>query len=511
MLLSHLTRTTALIGALGLLVAGCVAPKSQVTPDEEAAAPTSTAAPEGGLEGFYGQDIDWEGCGEFECAVVLAPLDWDDPAAGAIELAIKRQVATGDEADRIGSLLINPGGPGSSGYDAVERMVPNFGEELTAAFDVVGFDPRGVGLSSAVDCGDGPTLDDVLTEDVPIENQDDVEAARAQIQAFGEGCLERTGPLLGEIDTVSSARDMDLLRAVLGDDKLYYAGFSYGTFLGATSAELSPENTGRLLLDGALDPSMSNDDLVIGQAEGFEESLRAFVTWCLDSGSCPLRGSVDDGMKQIDDMVARIEAQPIDAGEGKVLNGTMAFTGIIVTLYDDTSWRYLSMALQEVLTAGTGSIFLELANLYLNRTSDGQYTSNLMVAFTAINCLDYPTVERDYDEMVTFAEEVEEVAPTFGRDFAMGVGCEGWPFPAEGERGPIAAVGAPPILVVGTTGDPATPYEWSVALAEQLESGHLLTWEGEGHTAYGRANECVIDTVDAYLVRGEVPAEGARC
>jgi pimeloyl-ACP methyl ester carboxylesterase len=502
-----------LIGAVSLLLAGCVAPKEQTTLDDPL---VRTPAPDivgGSLEAFYDQQVAWQPCdGAYECAWVAAPLDWDDPAAGSIEIAIKRAVATGTADQRIGSLLINPGGPGASGLGFLEYAVAGvFGADVRAAFDIVAFDPRGVGESTPVDCGDDAFVDDYFTSDISLENQADVDAAREKAWAFGAACLEATGPLLGEVDTVSAARDMDLLRAVLGDSQLYYAGFSYGTFLGATYADLYPQNVGRMLLDGALDPSMSNDDLVVGQAVGFENALRAYITDCQAGASCPLTGGVDAGLAQLVRMLDRIEAAPIDAGGSNQVNGTLAFYGIVVTLYDDESWPYLTMALEEVVTAGTGTMLLELADFYLDRTPDGRYTTNAMEAFSAINCLDYPMVERDYDEMVAFAQEVAAEAPTIGEDFAMAVGCETWPFPATGVRRPITAAGAAPILVVGTTGDPATPYEWSVALAEQLESASLLTWKGEGHTAYGRAGECVDDVVEAYLLRGEVPAPGATC
>jgi hypothetical protein len=265
------------------------------------------------------------------------------------------------------------------------------------------------------------------------------------------------------------------------------------------------------VLDGALDPSMSNDDLVLGQAIGFENALRAYVEDCQQDASCTLGGSLEDGLAQVADVVAKAEASPLPTSGGAEVNGTLAWYGVVVTLYDDGSWPYLTMALDEAMNAGTGDTLMELANFYLDRTPDGTYTANSNIAFQAINCLDYPMVVRDYDEMVAFADQVEAVAPTFGREFAMAIGCETWPFPATGERRPIAAEGADPILVVGTTGDPATPYEWAVALADQLASAELLTWEGEGHTAYGRGGACVSDVVEAYLLEGELRAGGASC
>lgn len=496
---------------VALVVVGCVAPKEQTKP-REGDAPSAEAAEGMDLEAFYAQEIAWEACDDFECGTVLAPLDWDDPEAGSIELAVKRSLATGTADQRIGSLLINPGGPGVSAAEFVSYAVSDvISEPVLDAYDVVGFDPRGVGGSTAVDCGPADVVDAYLTQDVVLESQADVEAARQEVQEFGQGCLDATGPLLGEVDTVSSARDLDLLRGVLGDDELYYAGFSYGTFLGATYAELFPDKVGRLLLDGALDPSMSQDDLLVGQAVGFEKSLRAYVADCQAGADCPLTGGVDGGMQQIADLVARAEAKPLEAPNGNLVNGTLAFYGVIAALYDDASWPYLTEALRGAIQQNSGEVLLLLANFYLDRTEDGQYTSNAMIAFSAINCLDYPTEVRDYDEMVAFADEIRAKAPTFGAEFAMAVGCETWPFQSTAERGPITAAGAAPILVVGTTGDPATPYEWSVALADQLESGQLLTWEGEGHTAYGRSNDCLQGAVDTYLLEGTLPEEGLVC
>ncbi|NTW41643.1 MAG: alpha/beta hydrolase [Cellulomonadaceae bacterium] len=502
-------RLAAACALVAVVLTGCSAPKVQKTP---ATSEPQTSTTGGDVESLYAQDVSWDACGDYECATIAAPLDWEDSTAGTIDLAIQRSVATGSADQRIGSLLINPGGPGASGIDFLDYAVTGvLGADVLADYDVVAFDPRGVAASSAVDCGDDATVDAFLTADVPIENQEELDAARANATTFGQGCLDATGDLLGHVDTVSAARDMDLIRAVLGDEKLYYAGFSYGTFLGATYAGLYPQNVGRMLLDGALDPSMSNDDLILGQAEGFENALRAYVEDCQAGADCPLTGTVDEGAAQIATLVDHIKARPIDALNGDVLNATMAFYGIVVTLYDDGSWSYLTQALTEAIQENTGSVLYQLADIYLDRNEDGTYSTNSMVAFTAINCLDYPMATRSYDEMVTFADQVAAVAPTFGRSFVMTVGCETWPFQSTVERAPITAPGAAPILVVGTTGDPATPYAWAQALADQLESGQLLTWQGEGHTAYGRSNSCVSDAVDTYLTTGTMPAEGLVC
>ena len=502
-------RLTASAGVLAVALAGCVGGKVQSTPSEGA----STSGGAGGatsIDALYAQDVSWSECGTDECASVVAPLDWDDLSSGTIELAVERHVATG--SGRKGSMLINPGGPGQSGIDFLGYAVSDvLGPEVLDAYDVVAFDPRGVGASTAVRCGGDEVIDAYLTADVDIRSQQDLDAARARVAEVGQTCLDATGDLLAHVDTISSAKDIDLLRAVVGDEKLNYLGYSYGTFLGATYAGLFPEKVGRFVLDGALDPSMSNDELGMQQAEGFEKALRAYVADCQAGSGCPLTGSVDDGMAQVRQLVDRAKARPLDAGGGQSVNSALAFYGIVVTLYDDSYWSYLTQALDEAITENTASILLQLANLYLDRSADGSYASNAMMAFTAINCVDYPIVDRDYDELVAFAAEVSAVAPTFGDQFALAAGCEAWPEQSTREPAPIAAAGAGPILVVGTTGDPATPYAWAQALADQLDSGHLLTWEGEGHTAYGRGGACVSEVVEAYLLDGEIPEDGKVC
>ena len=502
-------RLVAASGALALVLGGCVAGKVQSTPAEESSG-SATAGGATAPSDLYAQTVTWEPCGEDECATITAPLDWDDATLGTIDLALERHAATG--TDRKGSLLLNPGGPGQSGISFLSSAVSGiFGPEVLADYDIVAFDPRGTGASTAVRCGGGSSLDAFLTADVEIASQADLDAARARVAEVGAACLDATGPLLAHVDTVSAAKDLDLMRALLGDEKLNYLGYSYGTFLGATYAGLFPDKVGRFVLDGALDPSMTNDELALQQGEGFEKAMRAYVADCQAARGCPLTGTVDDGMAQIRQLVDRAKARPLDAGDGHTVNGSLAFYGIIVTLYDDGSWPYLTTALTEAITQNTASTLLQLANIYLDRTPDGSYTSNAMMAFTAINCLDYPVVSRSYDELLGFAEQVTAVAPTFGDQFALTAGCEAWPETSARTPAPIHATGAGPILVVGTTGDPATPYAWAQALAAQLDSGHLLTWEGEGHTAYGRGGACVSDAVEAYLLDGTVPADGTSC
>lgn len=478
----------------------------------------STSTPTGetvaaDLESFYSQQLQWEGCGDgLQCSTAEAPLDWSDPQRESIELALSRQVATGGTP--IGSLLVNPGGPGASGYDLVLDSVDfATSEALQAQFDVVGFDPRGVNRSSAVRCYDEPEefdayLFDLLSGDY---GTDTWIASYEKLNAdFADSCEEHTGELLGFVDTVSAARDLDLLRAVLGDTHLNYLGYSYGTLLGATYANLYPDTTGRLVLDGAIDPSTTSFDVSLTQAEGFESALRAYLADCIDAGGCPFRGTVDAGMKTIRTLLDRLDASPLRSADGRELGSATMTIAIIYPLYSRESWSALTAVFEEVMS-GSAEYAFQLADGYYGRQVDGSYLTNSTEAFLAINCLDYET-SSDLATMRTEAEQLTDAAPVLGPQLAYGGAiCSEWPYPPAWERGPIAAAGSADILVIGTTNDPATPYVWAERLADQLENGHLVTYDGEGHTAYNKGSSCINGIVDAYLLEGTVPPSDPRC
>jgi pimeloyl-ACP methyl ester carboxylesterase len=427
-----------------------------------------------------------------------------------VDLALVRQPATGD---RIGSLLVNPGGPGGSGYEFVKDSVDYATDAaLQERFDIVGFDPRGVGRSSAVACYEPAQMDEYLYGLTTAERGSDAWMQELTTSAtdFAAACTEKTGALLGEVDTQSAAHDLDLLRAVLGDAQLNYLGFSYGTFLGATYAELYPDKVGRLVLDGALDPSTSNFEVTATQAQGFESALRAYLTDCLAGTDCPFSGTVDDAMATIGALLASVDASPITASDGRQLGANALLTAIIYPLYQATAWDYLSDMFDTVLQ-GSADGAMQFADAYNGRNADGTYADNSTEAFTAINCLDY-SYDADPAAMRAQAAEIQALAPTIGLYMAYGdIGCANWPYTFTGERDEIHATGAAPILVVGTTNDPATPYVWAQNLAEQLDSGQLVTYEGEGHTAYNKSNACVNDAVDNYLIDGTVPATDPMC
>lgn len=491
------------------LLAGCVSwflpprPPTTSTPSAEHV-PAELAR-------YYRQVLTWTGCGRgMQCTTATAPLDWADPAGATIELALIRQLATSGTPR--GSLLVNPGGPGGSGVEFVRDSIDAAtSEALQRDYDVVGFDPRGVGGSTPVVCtADDAELDDYLFGVVPGERGTDAWiAARERVEAdFAEGCLAHTGPLLAHVDTVSAVRDLDLLRAVLGDSTLSYLGYSYGTYLGARYAELFPDKAGRLVLDGAIDPATSGFEVTLTQARGFESALTAYLDDCLTREGCPFTGSADAARDRIATLLHELDAHPLHGDDGRALTADALFSAIILPLYNASTWNYLDELFGEVFASGTGTAFF-LVDVYHDRNPDGSYRSNSSQAFLAINCLDYPA-EGGIDTMRAQAAELEREAPVFGPWMAYGMLCAHWPVSSAAERSPIAAPGAPDILVVGTTNDPATPYVWAQALAAQLESGHLVTRRGEGHTAYGES-ACVTEVVDAFLLEGHVPASDPMC
>lgn len=462
---------------------------------------------------FYEQPLEWSSCHEdLDCAVVRAPIDWQSPKGNTLELSLVRHEATG--TGKLGSLFVNPGGPGASGVNFVVNSLDYaVSSEVQKDYDVIGFDPRGVGESTPVTCVDSSAqLDEFLFGVLHSarESPEWLAEREAAGKEFADGCLEKTGELLGHVDTLSAARDLDMLRALLGDRQLNYLGYSYGTLLGAIYAETFPLNVGRMVLDGALDPESSSFDVTLTQAVGFENALRAYLADCLASSDCPFSGSVDSAMAQVGQLLNNLDGAPLVASDGRVLGPDAMVTATIAPLYDAQAWGYLS----DIFTAvqeGTADAAFGAVDWYYNRGEDGTYGDNSTEAFYAINCLDYPA-QSDPVQWEADAQELKRQAPVIGSYLAWGDQlCVEWPFHAVRTPAKISARGAGDILVVGTTGDPATPYRWAQNLAAQLDRGHLLTYNGEGHTAYNKSNSCVNDAVDSFLLRGKVPASDPQC
>ncbi|MDQ6525138.1 alpha/beta hydrolase [Nocardioides sp. LHD-245] len=470
----------------------------------------TTKGPDGRvLEDFYDQEIAWTRCEQNECGTVDVPIDYQNPGDGSLQLAVERTRATGD---RIGSLVVNPGGPGAPGTDTVTDAELYFADELRAAYDIVGFDPRGTGDSAPVDCLTDEALDAYVAADPDPDTPEEVEQSKENSVQFWTGCAARSGAVGGHVSTVEAARDMDVLRSALGEDTLDYFGFSYGTRLGATYAELFPDKVGRMALDGAVDPSLSARDGALSQAKGFETALRSYLQNCVDDGDCFLGDSVDAGLKTIKDLLASIDEKPLPTsdGEDRELTVGLAFYGLILPLYSEDNWSFLDQGLQQALD-GDGSTLLVLADFYGSREKR-TYTDNSLEAISVINCLDDPW-SITADEVPAHFADFEKASPTFGDVFAWGLtACDGIPFTSTDEPDlQIDGSGAAPIVVLGTTRDPATPYEEAVAMADQLESGVLVSREGDGHTAYNKGNSCIDDAVHGYLIDGTVPEDGLTC
>ncbi|MEV7024358.1 alpha/beta hydrolase [Kitasatospora sp. NPDC093558] len=491
-------------------------PPAEVTPLE----PLPAEAP-AALDPYYGQRLAWQACDDgFECTTFKVPVDYAHPADGDLTLtAVRAPAIPGAGAaagatpvgGRLGSLLLNPGGPGGSAVEYVEAAARTYDGGVRARYDLVGLDPRGVGRSSPVTCLSGDRMDAFTSVGFTPADQREVDALVAADKEFAEGCRQRAGAALGHVSTVEAARDMDVLRALLGDGRLSYVGKSYGTFLGATYAGLFPGRVGRLVLDGAMDPSL---DSVTGnrtQAGGFETAWAAFAKDCARRDDCPLGRTEQEAGEQLGALLAAVRAKPLATTDGgRRLSHAQATTGVLEAMYADFLWPKLRSALTDAKT-GDGTGLLKLSDSYYGREPDGSYP-NLMFANTAVNCLDLPAPFAGPEDVLRAVPEFERSSPHFGRDMAwMALTCAYWPVKATGSAHTVRAAGAAPIVVVGTTRDPATPYAWAQALARQLESGRLLTYDGDGHTAYGRHNACVDAAVNHYLLTGEPPEEGKRC
>ncbi|MFE2290481.1 alpha/beta hydrolase [Streptomyces sp. NPDC059452] len=508
----------ALRAGAGLLVAGLLAGcgllRTEPEPSGRADGRPGDSSVSPGLPAeLTSQRPDWKRCAappggsapgsDWRCTSVKVPLDHAKPSGETISIALIRKEAR-DKGRRIGSLLFNFGGPGGSGVEILPRAASSYGK-LNSRYDLVGFDPRGVAASSGVSCRTDEEQERALrsvdlTPDTAAE-----EAAFIKDGAdFGAGCLRRSGKVLPHVGTSNAARDLDLIRHVLGDGKLSYLGFSYGTELGGTYAHLFPRNVGRVVLDAVVDPTADGIGHARNQATGFQRALENYLK---DRGQDPKEGS-----ERIARLLARIDGEPLPTASGRELTESLALTGIVTPLYSRSGWPTLTAALDEAEGQGTGDALLRLADSYNGRGEDGRYDTQAH-SQRAISCADTkarPTV----DEARTLLPEFRELSPVFGPFLAWDTAgwCAQWPVDGEHDTPETSAPGAAPILVIGTTGDPATPYEGAQRMADELGKGVgiMITNRGEGHGAYGEGG-CVTSLVDGYFLDGKVPQDGTTC
>jgi pimeloyl-ACP methyl ester carboxylesterase len=452
-----------------------------------------------GLARYERQQLDWKSCGHgLMCSTMLVPLDYTHPDETAITLAVAKRPATGSK--RIGSLIINPGGPGGSGV----AYVGYFNAEGLENYDIVGWDPRGVGHSTPVTCFGKDDLDHYFSMDSSPDNAAELQARVDEQIAFGRSCLDRSGVLLEHISTAETVRDLDLLRLLVGDSKINYFGSSYGTRVGALYAQMFPQRVGRMVLDGAVD---INSTSKISQVDGFERALDHFAAWCADA-HCRLGAQPDDVLSLIKGFLDRLDQQPLAVSDGRTLSQQQGVEAVFYAMYGGTnSWPVLRDALAAAILDNDGSGLLQLADASDRRDRDGSY-GQLNYAFPAIRCLDSQddSVRAAEKRLATDSRSAPVLGPLNGPDLV----CPLWPVESAPKQSPVTGVGAAPIVVIGTTGDPATPYEYAVSMARALRSGVLLTFNGEGHLAYGQS-DCVKSIVDAYLVNDQLPRDGTRC
>lgn len=462
---------------------------------------------------LFAQHPTWTSCesGKFECATVDVPIDWNEPSGRRIGLALIRKVSGKNQR----SIVLNPGGPGASGYDFLKNNYADLGTSaLRKAYTFVSFDPRGVQRSSGIKCFGAIRTDSFLYEPLDAEpgTPTDIELSTASMKNFAEACKENSGDILAHVDTISAARDMEVIRTALGEPDLNYLGYSYGTFLGTTYAALFPEHVGKFVLDGAIDPRVSDEEQNLSQLAGFDLAFSNYLKDCLANDStCPFTGTLASAKARVETFLLQMEDKTLPTKSWRDLTISAAVTGLIMALYSDSYWEYLTEAFTEAF-AGKGDTFLALADLYNDRNDDGSYESNTLEANFAVNCLDSRASSKPAD-MEAQNKRILKLSPILGRYWQNGaIGCSVWPYPKVGHLPDYSAKGAQTIMVVGTTADPATPYAEAVGLAhEVLRDAVLVTFKGEGHTAYGRSNACISNTVDAFLIEGKLPDSEPVC
>ena len=517
---------------LALLVAAAcaVACTSSVPVASHSPAAASTAAPSGAaspggtsgpapatLAQYYAQRLDWQPCDKyFECARLLVPFDYTRPDWRRFSLPVIKLPAANPVPDsRIGALVINPGGPGGSGVEyALSARTGEFTQAVLDRFDIVGFDPRGVGGSEpAVRCMSGPQLDKYFATDDTPATAAQFATLVSESKLYASQCARNAAGLLPYVGTVNAAKDMDVLRAALGEPALTYLGKSYGTVLGASYAQQFPSRVRALVLDGAVNPALTGLQVDVAQAEGFESAFGQFTAWCVAQSLCPLGHTAAGAAPKVAGLLAAANRRPLGnlLDDGQPANGAMLLTGIAAALYLRQEWPLLESALSGAFSSDDGTLLVELANSLMERNPNGTY-SNLSDAETSVDCIDRPW-PRSLAAWRAAAGAAARSAPLFGAPLVWGsLPCAYWPVrPSVVQVRAAGTREAPPILVVGDLHDPATPYQWAVGLARDLASGVLLGWNGEGHTSYMEGSACVDDTVDAYLISLRTPRSGKIC
>lgn len=512
-------RALALLAAALLCLSACSSGGGQ--DPRGSADPDVTAGTDPALQRFYTQTPQWGECGStsggqplpkgLECAELTVPVDYAHPSDGDTTVALARQPASGGDAR--GALFLNPGGPGGSGVDMMASTDYFSSAKIRRDYDLVGFDPRGVDRSDGIRCLSDRELDEWRAQPAFDPSKQSLDDVRKSSQRIGRACHEHSSAVVSHMDTQSVAKDLDVLRAVLRQPVTHYLGFSYGTEIGATYAHLFPRRTGRMVLDGAVDPALDERSSSLAQAEGFEDNLRHFVADCQEhTRGCAVGGEdVDAGVRRIQDMLHSVAQGRTRTSDGRTVTPTNALEGILVPLYSTSGYDQLNSALHEAFD-GSFDALMASSDANHGRDPSGKYTSNVSMAFLAVSCLDATDSGVTDAQMTRAAQQMTERAPTFGPYLGYGAAaCQGWPDKPVTPLPELRADVETPAVVIGTTHDPATPYPWAQSLASQLGRARLLTHEGYGHTAYTSGSGCITRAVDDYLLDGTLPDEGTVC
>ena len=466
---------------------------------------------DGPLTPYYAQTLEWSRCSSGQCAWLTVPLDYADPSGATIRLRLSRTPASNGAA-RLGSLVTNPGGPGAEGVSFGDYLAGALSSDVTRRYDIVGFDTRGVGQSAPIICLDGQETTRLYRTDSTPDTPREVSILMRRAQALAQGCLDRTPQMARHVGSENTVRDMDILRQALGDTRLNFLGYSYGTYLAARYAEVFPDRVGRFVLDGAVDPSLDVMQLSRDQSEGFQHSLSRFADDCASRSNCPWAGDGSAVLAGISRLLRDLDDRPLPAPPGRPLVQSEALTAVFYAMYSPQLWPMLRSALRDA-RRGDGRELSELAAFATDRTGPDRYGSNMASAFPAISCWDQSAAPGASGLASAARRWSRGVAvPELARAMAWGnAPCSVWYGHASRAPGPASSTTSAPMVIIGGRHDPATPYAWAQALHRQLPTSVLLTFTGDGHTAYGNGSVCLDSAVDAYLVSGRLPADGTSC
>ncbi|GAA2165056.1 alpha/beta hydrolase family protein [Humibacillus xanthopallidus] len=477
-------------------------------------APADTDYP-AALAAFYTQRVRWTSCGDttnHQCATVEVPVDYAKPSGDRFTLAVRKAPAT-DPAKRLGSLLVNPGGPGGSGVQYAQLSSFAFTPELRAAYDIVGFDPRGIGQSSPVRCLSNADMDRLFSVDPTPDTPAERSTLLSESDRITADCAHRGGVRAGHLSTTEVARDMDILRVLVGDRKLNFFGGSYGTFLGAIYADTFPAKVGRMVLDSAMSPNQTDEQEMTYDIQGFESSIDAFIGWCVARSDCALGSDKAAARGKIVALLDAVEKNGLTTskpGLRRIGEGWVGFA-IFMCLYSSQSWPTLNKGLAQAFT-GRGDILLAKGMSVVERNTSGQYAdSTYLQAMLPVRCADWPRSPAT-PALEAARAKARAAHPLWARMTGeLFDNCKAWPTAGRTPKGTTLAVGAAPILVIGNERDPATPIGGTKQLAKDLASGVLLTSDHDGHGTYFAGSDCVDSAVDGYLIEGKLPPDGESC